>query len=278
MKIKDIKDVANSLGLKKNEFEFYGDSKSKIKLSVLERIADKKQGRLIFVTSINPTPSGEGKTTTSIGLLEALCSLGKKASLCLRQPSLGPVFGKKGGAAGGGKARLYPFEDINLHFTGDFHAIAVAHNLLAAVVDNHIYWGNKFKIDEERFLWGRVLDINDRTLRKIQMGLNIKNPSYPRGGSFIITSASEVMAILALCKNWNDINKMLGKIIVAYNKKGAPVYAKELNIVGALMLLLKDALKPNLVQTVEGNPVLVHTGPFANIAHGNSSLIATKMA
>jgi len=278
MKIKDIQDVGRFLGLRKKEFEFYGDSKAKIKLSVLERISNKQQGRLIFVTSINPTPSGEGKTTTSIGLLEALGILGKKATLCLRQPSLGPVFGRKGGAAGGGKAKLYPFEDINLHFTGDAHAIAVAHNLLAAIVDNHIYWGNKLKIDEKRFLWSRVLDINDRTLRKVQIGLNLKSSSYPRKSSFMITSASEIMAILALFKDWNDVQKMLGNIIVAYNKKGRPLYTKEFNAVSALLLLLKDALKPNLVQTIGGSPVLMHTGPFANIAHGNSSLVATRIA
>ncbi len=278
MKIKDIQNVGRSLGLRKKEFEFYGDSKAKIKLPVLERISNKKQGRLIFVTSINPTPSGEGKTTTSIGLLEALGVLGKKAALCLRQPSLGPVFGRKGGAAGGGRAKLYPFEDINLHFTGDAHAIAVAHNLLAAIVDNNIYWGNKLKIDEERFLWGRVLDINDRTLRKVQIGLNLKSRSYPRRSNFMITSASEIMAILALFKDWNDVKKMLGNIIVAYNKKGRPLYAKELNVISALMLLLKDALKPNLVQTMRGDPVLMHTGPFANIAHGNSSLVAARIA
>jgi len=278
MKVKKITDVAKKLGLNNRDYLTYGDFKSKVKLSSLEKLKDRRDGRLIFVTSINPTPSGEGKTTTSIGLTQSLNKMGKKTLLCLRQPSLGPVFGRKGGAAGGGKASLYPFSDINLHLTGDFHAITAAHNLLAAVIDNHIYWGNKLGIDKDRVLWDRVLDINDRALRNVSIGLGLKRGGYPRNSDFKITAASELMAILALFKNRRDIEKMIGSIMVAYDKDGAPVYAKDLKVVPALSLLLKDAMMPNLVQTQEGDPVFVHTGPFANIAHGNSSLIATKLA
>ncbi|MDP8253191.1 MAG: formate--tetrahydrofolate ligase [Candidatus Kaelpia aquatica] len=278
MKIKKITDVASGIGLSSKDYLAYGDFKAKVKLSVREKFENRKEGKLIFVTSINPTPSGEGKTTTSIGLAQSLNRMGKKALLCLRQPSLGPVFGRKGGAAGGGKASLYPFSDVNLHLTGDFHAITAAHNLLAAVIDNHIYWGNKLGIDKDRVLWDRVLDVNDRTLRDISIGLSLKDKGYPRNSGFKITSASELMAILALFKNRRDIERMISRIMVAYDKDGAPVYAKDLKVVPAISLLLKDAMMPNLIQTQEGDPVFVHTGPFANIAHGNSSLVATEMA
>ncbi|MDD5614414.1 MAG: formate--tetrahydrofolate ligase [Candidatus Omnitrophica bacterium] len=276
MKTKQISEIAKKLKLKREDYLPYGDYKAKIKLSALDRFRAKKDGKLIFVTSINPTPSGEGKTTTSIGLTQSLNAMGKKTLLCLRQPSLGPVFGRKGGAAGGGKAALYPFSDINLHFTGDFHAISIAHNMLAAVVDNHIYWGNRLKIKD--ILWERVIDINDRTLRSIKIGRCLSRKDYPRDSSFKITSVSELMAILALFQNRLDIEKMIGNILIGYNNWDEPVYAKELNVVPAISLLLKDAMMPNLVQTLNADPVLVHTGPFANIAHGNSSLVATKMA
>ncbi len=277
MKVKKITEIATKIGLSKKDYLAYGDFKAKVRLSVREKFQNRKEGKLIFVTSVNPTPSGEGKTTTSIGLTQSLNRMGKKTLLCLRQPSLGPVFGRKGGAAGGGKSSLYPFSDINLHLTGDFHAIAAAHNLLAAVIDNHIYWGNKLGIDKNRVLWDRVLDVNDRTLRDISIGLGL-NKDYPRNSGFKITSASELMAILALFENRRDIERMISRIMVAYDKDGAPIYAKDLKVVPAISLLLKDAMMPNLVQTGEGDPVFVHTGPFANIAHGNSSLVATEMA
>ncbi|MDP8215857.1 MAG: formate--tetrahydrofolate ligase [Candidatus Kaelpia imicola] len=278
MKVKKITDVADRIGLSSKDYLAYGDFKAKVRLSIREKVKNREEGKLIFVTSINPTPSGEGKTTTSIGLTQSLNRMGRKTLLCLRQPSLGPVFGRKGGAAGGGKASLYPFSDINLHLTGDFHAIAVAHNLLAAVIDNHIYWGNKLGIDRDRVLWNRVLDVNDRTLRGVSIGLGLKGENYPRNSGFKITSASELMAILALFKNRRDIEKMISRIMIAYDKDGSPVYARDLKVVPAISLLLKDAMMPNLVQTQEGDPVFVHTGPFANIAHGNSSLVATEMA
>ncbi len=278
MKVKNILQILKKLDLKTKEYSLYGDCCAKINIAVTDRLKHKKEGKLIFVTSINPTPHGEGKTTTSIGLLDALCALNKKTTLCLRQPSLGPVFGVKGGAAGGGKSRLHPFENINLHFTGDSHAVAYAHNILAAVVDNHIYWGNRLGIDKDRILINRVIDINDRSLRKIKTGLAFNNEATMRLSSFSITAASEIMAILALSKNERDLEKMLDNVIVAYNKEGDFVYAKDLKVISGLHMLLQDALKPNLIQSYCGNPVLMHTGPFGNIAHGNSSLIATKIA
>jgi len=276
MKIKKITLIAQQLGIRKKELIPYGDYMAKVDISILDRIKDKTSAHLIFVTSINPTPRGEGKTTTAIGLTQALARLNKKVILCLRQPSLGPVFGVKGGATGGGKASLYPSQDINLHFTGDCHAISTAHNLISAALANHIYWGNEFKI--KTLTWSRAIDINDRALRKIQVGLNIKREGFPYQDSFIITSASELMAVIALYRNLPEFKKMVSRIIVGWNKEGEPVFVRDLKLTPALLYVLKSALNPNLVQTIEGNPVFVHTGPFGNIAHGNSSLIATEMA
>ena len=276
--IKNIKDIAKKLELTDDDIELYGKFKAKICAKVWERVKDNPNGKLILVTAITPTPAGEGKTTTSIGLADAFNRLGKNVCVALREPSLGPCFGIKGGAAGGGYAQVVPMEDINLHFTGDFHAITTAHNLLAAVLDNHLQQGNELKIDVRRVVWKRVLDLNDRALRNVVVGLGGKANGFPRESGFDITVASEMMAILCLAKDFADLKARLGKIIVAYDLNGRFVTADDLKVTGSLALLLKDAIKPNLVQTLEGTPALIHGGPFANIAHGCNSVIATKYA
>lgn len=271
--------IAQHLEIPEDELELYGKYKSKISLNYWNTtLQQKENGKLILVTAINPTPAGEGKTTTSIGLGDALHKLGKKTAIALREPSLGPCFGMKGGAAGGGYAQVVPMEDINLHFTGDFHAITSAHNLLAAVIDNHIQQGNALDLDVRRITWKRVVDLNDRALRNIICGLGGKAHGVPRETGFDITVASEMMAILCLTSDLEDMKKRLGNIIIGYTRSGRPVRAEELNVTGALTLLFKDAIKPNLVQTLEGTPALIHGGPFANIAHGCNSVMATKYA
>ncbi|MBR3498906.1 MAG: formate--tetrahydrofolate ligase [Selenomonadaceae bacterium] len=277
-KVEKISAAAAKLGLTEDDLEFYGKFKAKISADVWKKISGNPDGKLILVTAITPTPAGEGKTTTSIGLADAFARLGKKVCVALREPSLGPCFGIKGGAAGGGYAQVVPMEDINLHFTGDFHAITTAHNLLAAVVDNHLHQGNELKIDVRRVVWKRVLDLNDRALRNVIVGLGGRINGVPRESGFDITVASEMMAILCLAKDFSDLKERLGKIIVAYTFDGAPVTANDLKVTGSLALLLKDAIKPNLVQTLEGTPALIHGGPFANIAHGCNSVTATKYA
>ncbi|WP_097027575.1 formate--tetrahydrofolate ligase [Clostridium peptidivorans] len=276
-KMKKIAEVAEEYGILDDELELYGKYKAKISLDIFNRLKDKKDGKLILVTAITPTPAGEGKSTTTIGLGQALNKIGKKAIIALREPSLGPVFGVKGGAAGGGYAQVVPMEDINLHFTGDMHAITAANNLLAAAIDNHINHGNTLNIDIRQIVWKRVLDMNDRALRSVVVALGGKANGYPREDSFMITVASEVMAVLCLAADLMDLKERLGKMIVAYNGEGQPVTAKDLNVHGAMALVLKDAIKPNIVQTLENTPALVHGGPFANIAHGCNSLIATKL-
>ncbi len=271
--------IAQHLEIPEDELELYGKYKAKISLNYWNTtLQQKENGKLILVTAINPTPAGEGKTTTSIGLGDALHKLGKKTAIALREPSLGPCFGIKGGAAGGGYAQVVPMEDINLHFTGDFHAITSAHNLLAAVIDNHIQQGNALDLDVRRITWKRVVDLNDRALRNIICGLGGKAHGVPRETGFDITVASEMMAILCLTSDLEDMKKRLGNIIIGYTRSGRPVRAEELNVTGALTLLFKDAIKPNLVQTLEGTPALIHGGPFANIAHGCNSVMATKYA
>lgn len=277
-KLKPIKDVASQIGIKEDELEPYGRYKAKLNESLFERVKDNKNGKLILVTAINPTPAGEGKTTTSAGLGQAMAKIGKNAIIALREPSLGPVFGIKGGAAGGGYAQVLPMEDINLHFTGDMHAITSANNLLCAMLDNHLQQGNTLRIDQRRILIKRCLDMNDRALRNIVVGLGGKINGVPREDGFIITVASEVMAILCLADDIKDLKERLGKILVAYNFDGEPVYAKDLNAQGAMSALLKDAIMPNLVQTIEGTPAIMHGGPFANIAHGCNSVRATRLA
>ena len=278
-KMKKIFNIAKDrLGIPEDELESYGHYKAKVSLSYLETLQNKKDGKLILVTAISPTPAGEGKTTTSVGLGDALNLIGKKTIICLREPSLGPVFGIKGGAAGGGFAQIVPMEDINLHFTGDFSAIALAHNLLAAMLDNHIHHGNELDIDIKSIQWKRVVDLNDRALRKISVGLSDSKNGFPRESGFDIVAASEVMAIFCLATNIEDLKKCLGQIVVAYNHKQQPVLAKDLKAHGSMTVLLKNALAPNLVQTLENNPAFVHGGPFANIAHGCNSAIATKAA
>ena len=276
--VEKIAAAAEKLGLTEDDLEFYGKYKAKISPDVWQRVKDNPDGKLILVTAITLTPAGEGKTTTSIGLADAFARLGKKICVALREPSLGPCFGIKGGAAGGGYAQVVPMEDINLHFTGDFHAITTAHNLLAAVVDNHLQQGNELKIDVRRVVWNRVLDLNDRALRNVIVGLGGKINGVPRESGFDITVASEMMAILCLAKDFADLKERLGKIIVAYTVDGEIVTANDLKVTGSLALLLKDAIKPNLVQTLEGTPALIHGGPFANIAHGCNSVMATKYA
>src|SRR6187397_768723 len=274
-----IMDVAkDKLGIAPENLEPYGHYKAKVSMDFINSLKDKKDGKLILVTAISPTPAGEGKTTTTVGLTDALNHIGKKAMLCLREPSLGPSFGMKGGAAGGGYAQVVPMEDINLHFTGDFHAITSAHNLLSALIDNHIYWGNELGIDTRRAVWRRVMDMNDRALREIICSLGGVANGFPREGGFDITVASEVMAILCLSTDLKDLEKRLGDIIVAYRRDKSPVYARDLKADGAMAVLLKDAMQPNLVQTLENNPAFVHGGPFANIAHGCNSAMATKAA
>ena len=273
-----IKEVAKSLDIKEDDLELYGKYKAKLSDELMMELEKKEDGKLVLVTAINPTPAGEGKTTTSVGLGQAFAKLGKKAVIALREPSLGPCFGIKGGAAGGGYAQVVPMEDLNLHFTGDFHAITSANNLLAALLDNHIQQGNALQIDTRQIVWKRCLDMNDRVLRNIVVGLGSKADGVTRQDGFVITVASEIMAILCLADDLEDLKKRLGQIIVAYNYEGQPVTAKDLNAVGAMAALLKDALKPNLIQTLEHTPAIVHGGPFANIAHGCNSVRATKMA
>ncbi|VGQ63840.1 formate--tetrahydrofolate ligase [Streptococcus pyogenes] len=273
-----ISKVANQLGIDEEALCLYGKYKAKIDARQLVTLKDKPDGKLILVTAISPTPAGEGKTTTSVGLVDALSAIGKKAVIALREPSLGPVFGVKGGAAGGGHAQVVPMEDINLHFTGDFHAIGVANNLLAALIDNHIHHGNSLGIDSRRITWKRVVDMNDRQLRHIVDGLQGKVNGVPREDGYDITVASEIMAILCLSENISDLKARLEKIIIGYNYQGEPVTAKDLKAGGALAALLKDAIHPNLVQTLEHTPALIHGGPFANIAHGCNSVLATKLA
>lgn len=277
-KLEDIYSIAKKAGINEDEVTSWGSYKSKISLRIMERINNNKEGKLILVTTINPTPEGEGKTTMTIGLSQALAKLGKKTMLCIREPSLGPTMGIKGGAAGGGYSQVLPMEDINLHFTGDMHAISSAHNLLASLLDNHIHHGDKFHIDQRYIVWPRVMDISDRALRNVVVGLGGPGDGVPHADKFSITPASEIMAILCLSKDLNDLKERLGKIIVAYTYDMKPVTAKDLKAVGAMAVVLKDALKPNLVQTIEGVPAFIHGGPFANIAHGTNSLIATKMA
>ena len=278
VQMKPIKEVAEKLGIAEDALSRYGNYKAKISAGQLEALKDKPDGKLILVTAISPTPAGEGKTTTSVGLVDALAAIGKKAVIALREPSLGPVFGIKGGAAGGGHAQVVPMEDINLHFTGDFHAIGVANNLLAALIDNHIHHGNALGIDSRRITWKRAVDMNDRQLRHIVDGLQGKVNGVPREDGFDITVASEVMAILCLSENITDLKNRLEKIIIGYSFEGKPVTAKDLKAGGAMAAVLKDAIHPNLVQTLEHTPALIHGGPFANIAHGCNSVLATKLA
>ena len=278
--IQPITDIAKKIGVKDNYLEPYGKYKAKVNLNINEdeALRDKSEGKLILVTAMTPTPAGEGKTTTTIGLSDAMASQGLKTITCVREPSLGPCFGMKGGGAGGGMSQVIPMEDINLHFTGDFHAITSAHNLLSAALDNHLHHGNLLNIDHRKIVWNRVLDLNDRALRQAVIGLGGPLNSIPRQDTFSITAASEIMAIFCLSKDLNDLRDNISSIIVAYNKEGEAITAKDLNMQGAMTALLKDAINPNLVQTLEGNPVFVHGGPFANIAHGCNSIAATKIA
>ncbi len=277
-KMVHIKEVAERIGIQENDLEFYGKYKAKLSDELYEKIKERPDGKLVLVTAINPTPAGEGKTTTTVGLGQAMEKIGKKAIIALREPSLGPCFGIKGGAAGGGYAQVVPMEDLNLHFTGDFHAITSANNLLAAMLDNHIQQGNELGIDPRQVVWKRCLDMNDRVLRNVVVGLGAKTDGVVREDHFVITVASEIMAILCLADDINDLRERLGNIIVAYSYQGEPVTASDLHAVGAMTALLKDAIKPNLIQTLEHTPALVHGGPFANIAHGCNSVRATKMA
>ncbi len=277
-KMLHIREVAEKLQITEDDLEYYGKYKAKLSEEYLKKVQDSKKGKLILVTAINPTPAGEGKTTTSVGLGDALNRLGYKTVIALREPSLGPCFGIKGGAAGGGYAQVVPMEDLNLHFTGDFHAITSANNLLAALLDNHIQQGNELGIDTRQIIWKRAEDMNDRALRNIVVGLGAKADGVPREDHFVITVASEIMAILCLASDMDDLKARLSRIIVAYTRDGQPVTAKDLNAVGSMAALLKDAIKPNLVQTLEHTPVIVHGGPFANIAHGCNSVRATKTA
>ena len=266
--IRPISEIAQAAGIPEGCLEHYGKYKAKLTDELWERIKDRPDGKLVLVTAINPTPAGEGKTTTTVGLGQAMDKIGKKAIIALREPSLGPCFGLKGGAAGGGYAQVVPMDDLNLHFTGDFHAITSANNLLAAMLDNHIQQGNKLNIDPKQIVWKRCVDMNDRVLRNITVGLGRKVDGVTREDHFIITVASEIMAILCLADNMKDLKERLGRIIVAYTYEGKPVTAKEIKAVGAMAALLKDAIRPNMIQTLENTPALVHGGPFANIAHG----------
>lgn len=277
-KMDKIANVAERLGLTEDDIDLYGKYKCKISLDVLKNNLHKKDGKLILVTAINPTPAGEGKSTVTVGLGMALCKIGKKAIIALREPSLGPVFGIKGGAAGGGYSQVVPMDDINLHFTGDMHAITTANNLLSAAIDNHIHQGNLLKIDSRRIIFKRVMDMNDRALRQIVVGLGGKINGFVREDGFMISVASEIMAILCLSNDLMDLKKRMGNILIAYNTDGKVIYCRDLKIQGAMALLMKDAIKPNLVQTVENTPAIIHGGPFANIAHGCNSLTATKIA
>ena len=277
-RMKPIEEIAVKLGLTLDDLEFYGKYKAKVTLDAWQHVKDRPNGKLVLCTAINPTPAGEGKTTTSVGLADALSRRGRKAAAALREPSMGPCFGMKGGAAGGGYAQVVPMEDINLHFTGDFHAITTAHNLLAAIIDNHIQQGNALDLDVRRITWKRVLDLNDRALRHVVIGMGGKAHGVPRETGFDITVASEMMAILCLSRDLMDMKERLGRIVIGYTRSGRAVRADELGATGALTLLFKDAIKPNLVQTLEGTPVFIHGGPFANIAHGCNSIMATKFA
>ena len=274
-KKKPIKDIAKKLNLSEEDLRPYGHHIAKIDMDSINKLPEKKS-KLILVTAITPTPAGEGKTTTSVGLSDGLCKIGKQSVVCLREPSLGPSFGMKGGAAGGGYAQVIPMENINLHFTGDFHAITSANNLLASLIDNHIYWGNKLEVDSRRVVWKRCVDLNDRALREVTANLGGISNGYPRTDGFNITVASEVMAIFCLANNLKDLERRLGNITVAYNKNKKPIFAKDLKAEGPMTVLLKESLMPNLVQTLENNPAIIHGGPFANIAHGCNSVIATK--
>lgn len=275
-KMENIKDVAAKIGIEESDLEYYGNYKAKVSLDLLNRNKNKEDGKLILVTAINPTKAGEGKSTTTVGLGDALNRIGKKTMIALREPSLGPVFGLKGGAAGGGYAQVVPMEDINLHFTGDMHAITTANNLISACLDNHIHQGNELGIDIEHITWKRCLDMNDRTLRSIEIGKGAKANGVERKDGFNITVASEVMAVLCLSTSLMDLKKRLGNMLLAYNSKNEPIFVKDLKIEGSLAMVLKDAIKPNMVQTLEHNPVLIHGGPFANIAHGCNSILATE--
>src|SRR5271163_2670629 len=276
--MKPIAEIAARLGIPADSVENYGHYKAKISLAYIDSLKSKPDGKLILVTALSPTPAGEGKTTTTVGLGDALNKIGKKAVICLREPSLGPVFGMKGGAAGGGYAQVVPMEDINLHFTGDFGAIGLAHNLLSALIDNHIHHGNELGFDVRRIAWKRVMDMNDRALRDITVGLGGTGNGFPRQDGFDIVVASEVMAIFCLAKSLADLKDRLGKIVIGYRRDQKPIRARDLNAQGAMTVLLKDALKPNLVQTLENNPAFIHGGPFANIAHGCNSVMATTTA
>ena len=274
--LKKVKDIADSLGINEEYVENYGKYKAKISNTVMNELVDKEDGKLVLVTAINPTPLGEGKTTVAIGLADGLNRISKKAVLALREPSMGPVFGIKGGATGGGRAQVAPMEDINLHFTGDLHAITSANNLLAAMIDNHLYFGNELNI--KKVVWKRCLDLNDRSLRQVRIGLSKEKRQVPRDDGFDISVASEIMAIFCLAKDLEDLQRRLGNIVIGFNDKDEPVYARDLKAEGAMTVLLKDAFNPNLVQTLEGTPAFIHGGPFANIAHGCNSVVATKMA
>ena len=276
--LKPISEIAEKLGIPANALQPYGHDKGKITAEYIKSLSDQPDGKLILVTAISPTPAGEGKTTTTVGLGDGLNSIGKKAVMCLREPSLGPCFGMKGGAAGGGYAQVVPMEDINLHFTGDFHAIGAAHNLLSALIDNHIHWENKSGLDPRRITWKRVMDMNDRTLRDITIGLGGPGNGTPRQGGFDITVASEIMAIFCLATDLDDLSRRIGNIVIGYTRDLKPVHARDVNAPGAMTVLLKDAFMPNLVQTLENNPAFIHGGPFANIAHGCNSVIATRTA
>ena len=275
---KPIQEIGAKLGISSDDLLPYGHDKAKVSQSFINSVKDRPDGKLILVTAINPTPAGEGKTTTTVGLGDGLNRIGKNAAVCIREASLGPNFGMKGGAAGGGYAQIVPMEEMNLHFTGDFHAITSAHNLLSAMIDNHIYWGNELEIDLRRVVWRRVVDMNDRALRQITASLGGVSNGFPREAGFDITVASEVMAILCLAKDLSDLQKRLGDMIVAYTRERKPIYARDIKADGAMTVLLKDAMQPNLVQTLENNPAFVHGGPFANIAHGCNSVIATTTA
>ena len=276
--LRAIETIAAKLGISDEYLEYYGKFKCKVNLLINNKLKDHKNGKLILVTAISPTPAGEGKTTTSVGLVDGLCHIGKKAMVCLREPSLGPCFGMKGGAAGGGYAQVIPMTDINLHFTGDFHAIGAAHNLLSALIDNHIHWDNQLNIDPRRITWKRVVDMNDRSLRDITCGLGGTGNGIPRQSGFDITVASEIMAVFCLASDIDDLKKRIGNIVIGYTRSNEPVRAKQLKADGAISALLKDAFQPNLVQTLENNPAFIHGGPFANIAHGCNSVVATKAA